>query len=135
MKCRFFGVLYIQTGKYYTVDHSIYLIHYSLIPDDVGCFTVSRKISPLKKFPESPESVGTTFLLFTHKNGTITNHATTLNTDDAQIIFSGEGQQSILDSDFDLQLPVKIIIHGFKGSGKDRGALLGVDAFLRMVRN
>jgi hypothetical protein len=79
--------------------------------------------------------VGTTFLLFTRKNATNINHAATLNIDDAEIIFSGEGQQSILDSNFDPRHPVKIIIHGFKGSGKDRGALSGVDAFLKLVRN
>jgi hypothetical protein len=104
------------------------------IADDVGCFTVPRKISPLKKSPESPESVGTTFLLFTRKNGNIINHAETLNIDDAQIIASGS-QQSMLESDFDIRRPVKMIIHGFRGSGKDRGALSGVDALLNLVRN
>jgi hypothetical protein len=113
----------------------LYRTLYVIIPDDVGCFTVPRKISPLKKFPESPETVGTTFLLFTRQNGTIINHAATLSIDDVQIISSGEGQQSILFSNFDTQRPVKIIIHGFRGSGKDRGALSGVDAFLNLVRN
>lgn len=106
---------------------------YALIPDDVGCFTAPRKISPLKKSPESPESVGTTFLLFTRKSGII-NHEETLNTDHAQIIASGS-QQTILESDFDLRRPVKLIIHGFRGSGRDKGALSGVDAFLNQVRN
>jgi hypothetical protein len=115
------------------LDH--YQVLYVIIPDNVGCFTMPRKISPLKKFPESPETVGTTFLLFTRQNGTIVNHAATLNTDDVQIISSGEGQQSILHSNFDTRRPVKIIIHGFRGSGKDRGALSGVDAFLNLVRN
>jgi ABC-type uncharacterized transport system fused permease/ATPase subunit len=78
--------------------------------------------------------VGTTFLLFTRKNGNTINHAEKLSIDDAQIITSGS-QQSILESDFDLQRPVKIIIHGFRGSGKDKGALSGVDAFLNLVRN
>jgi len=78
--------------------------------------------------------VGTTFLLFTRKNGDITNLAETLNIEGAQIITSGS-KQSLLESDFDLQRPVKIIIHGFKGSGKDKGALTGVDAFLNLVRN
>jgi len=78
--------------------------------------------------------VGTTFLLFTRKNGSIINHAETLNVVDAQIITSGS-KQSLKESDFDLRRPVKIIIHGFKGSGKDQGALAGVDAFLNLVRN
>jgi hypothetical protein len=78
--------------------------------------------------------VGTTFLLFTRKNGSIINHAETLNVEDAQIITSGS-KQSLLESDFDLRRPVKIIIHGYKGSGKDKGALAGVDAFLNLVRN
>jgi ABC-type uncharacterized transport system fused permease/ATPase subunit len=78
--------------------------------------------------------VGTTFLLFTRKNGSIINHAEKLNIVDAQIITSGS-KQSLKESDFDLRRPVKIIIHGFKGSGKDQGALAGVDAFLNLVRN
>lgn len=78
--------------------------------------------------------MGTTFLLFTRKNGNIINHAETLNIEDAQII-TGGSKQSLLESDFDLRRPVKIIIHGFRGSGKDKGALAGVDAFLNLVRN
>jgi hypothetical protein len=78
--------------------------------------------------------VGTTFLLFTRKNGNVINHAETLNIEDAQIIISGS-KQSLLESDFDLRRPVKIIIHGFRGSGKDKGALAGVDALLNLVRN
>jgi hypothetical protein len=78
--------------------------------------------------------VGTTFLLFTRKNGSIINHVKTLNIEDSQIIKSGS-QQSILESDFDLRRPVKIIIHGFRSSGKDKGALAGVDGFLNLVRN
>lgn len=79
--------------------------------------------------------MGTTFLLFTRKNGSIiVNHAETLNIEDAQII-TGGSKQSLLESDFDLRRPVKIIIHGFKSSGKEKGALAGVDAFLNLVRN
>jgi hypothetical protein len=78
--------------------------------------------------------VGTTFLLFTRKNGDIINHAERLNIEDAQII-TGGSKQSLLESDFDLRRPVKMIIHGFRGSGKDKGALAGVDAFLNLVRN
>ena len=78
--------------------------------------------------------MGTTFLLFTRKNGDIINRAETLNTEDAQIITIGS-KKFLLESDFDLRRPVKIIIHGFKGSGKDKGALAGVDAFLNLVRN
>jgi len=78
--------------------------------------------------------VGTTFLLFTRKNGKTINHTETLNIEDAQII-TGGSKQSLLESDFDLRRPVKIIIHGFRGSGKDKGALAGVDAFLNLVSN
>lgn len=29
---------------------------------------------------------------------------------------------------------MKVLIHGFKGTGKDRGALAGVQAFLALVK-
>ncbi|XP_069703414.1 pancreatic triacylglycerol lipase-like [Periplaneta americana] len=100
--------------------------------DVVGCFVVSRKISPLKKFPQSPAEVDTRFILFTRQNGSFVNHVETLNISDAQMIHIGDGQKSLLHSNFDPRRPTKLIIHGYMGSGKDRGALSGVDAFLKL---
>ncbi|PSN55090.1 hypothetical protein C0J52_01899, partial [Blattella germanica] len=97
--------------------------------DGIGCFVVSLKISPLKKFPESPKNVATKFYLFT-RNGSL-NHAETLNVDDALMIpADGNSLQTLLDSDFDPQKPLKMIIHGFQGSGIERGALVGIDSLL-----
>jgi hypothetical protein len=59
----------------------------------------------------------------------------TLNIDDSEIIFIDDGKQPILNSNFDPQRPVKVIIHGFKGSGRDKGAPSGVDALLKLVIN
>ncbi|KAJ9591619.1 hypothetical protein L9F63_001833 [Diploptera punctata] len=84
------------------------------------------------KFPEAPEVLETKFILFSSIN-TTHSHADTLNISDAHIINAdGNGLQYLLDSNFDPRRPLKMIIHGYKGSGRDGGTLLGVDAFLKM---
>nr|CAD7396776.1 unnamed protein product [Timema poppensis] len=87
--------------------------------DMVGCFTTQRKHSPLKKTPESPEIVDTKFWLYTPSNIT-----------SPQLIQYGDRLYSLEKSDFQYNLPVKVLIHGFKGSGKDKGAIRGAHAFL-----
>nr|CAD7193722.1 unnamed protein product [Timema douglasi] len=85
----------------------------------VGCFATQRKHSPLKKTPESPEIVDTKFWLYTPSNIT-----------SPQLIQYGDRLYSLEKSDFQYDLPVKVLIHGFKGSGKDKGAIRGAHAFL-----
>ena len=52
---------------------------------------------------------------------------------DAQLLQYGDGSESIKNSGFDPKKPLKVLIHGFKGSGKDKGALSGVKEFLKLV--
>lgn len=78
-----------------------------------------RKHSPLMKVPDSPEDVNTKFWLYRRENSS------------KQLIKYGDG--SIRQSSFNALLPVKILIHGYKGSGDDPGALEGATAFLKQV--
>lgn len=83
--------------------------------DIVGCFPMPRsQISPLKKPPQPPEAVDTKFLLLT-KN--------TLSKNITHLLKYGDQQKSLIDVNFNYSLPTKVIVHGFKGSGQDRGAL------------
>nr|CAD7589660.1 unnamed protein product [Timema genevievae] len=99
--------------------HQMPLLHHWWVTHMVGCFTTQRKHSPLKKTPESPEIVDTKFWLYTLSNIT-----------SPQLIQYGDRLYSLEKSDFQYDLPVKVLIHGFKGSGKDKGAIRGAQAFL-----
>ena len=92
----------------------------------VGCFSMPRsQLSPLKKIPQAPETVDTKFLLIT-RNLLLENSSDWL--------VYGDEQKSLKRSNFDTALPTKIIVHGFKGSGQDKGALDIADALLKLVR-
>lgn len=53
---------------------------------------------------------------------------------DAQLLQYGDNLESLSKSAFDPAKPSKVLIHGFKGSGKEKGALSGVQEFLKLVR-
>lgn len=82
------------------------------------------QISPLKKPPQPPEAVDTKFLLLT-KN--------TLSKNITHLLKYGDQQKSLIDVNFNYSLPTKVIVHGFKGSGQDRGALDISTALLELV--
>ncbi|KAK3910903.1 Pancreatic lipase-related protein 2 [Frankliniella fusca] len=86
----------------------------------VGCFSALN--NPLKRLPQSPESVDTKFWLMTRSNQTHT----------PQRLRYGDGLRSLLASDFDPGKTTRVLIHGFKGSAHDDGALAGAAAFLKM---
>nr|XP_018910383.1 PREDICTED: pancreatic triacylglycerol lipase-like isoform X2 [Bemisia tabaci] len=91
----------------------------------VGCFEGPRlRASPLKRQPQPPEVVDTKFFLFTRNNS-----RTGLQPD--LLAYDDEGQ-SLLNAKFKPKKPIKVIIHGFKGSGKDRGALDITHALLNL---
>ncbi|KAK6617215.1 hypothetical protein RUM44_005546 [Polyplax serrata] len=102
--------------------------------DVVGCFELPRKPS-LKKPPQSPEMVDTKFWLYTRS--TVTNLEVKYDDllilrKDAQLLYYGDDFESIKNSTFNPGKPSKVLIHGFKGSGKDKGALSGVKEFLKL---
>ncbi|VVC40073.1 Hypothetical protein CINCED_3A010000 [Cinara cedri] len=86
----------------------------------VGCFPVPRTgYSPIIKSPQSPDTVDTKFLVMTRENRS-----------DLISITYGDERVSMLNSNLKPGLPTKIIIHGYKGSGRDKGAKLLGDALL-----
>ncbi|XP_034241517.1 pancreatic triacylglycerol lipase-like [Thrips palmi] len=88
--------------------------------DMVGCFSALN--NPLKRLPQSPDSVDTKFWLMTRSNQTHT----------PQRIRYGDNLRSLSQSDFDPTKTTRVLIHGFKGSAHDDGALAGAAAFLKM---
>ncbi|XP_065226686.1 pancreatic triacylglycerol lipase-like [Planococcus citri] len=90
--------------------------------DMVGCFPMPRsQISPLKKPPQPPEAVDTKFILLTRNF---------IETNITNLLKYGDNQKSLLDANLDISLPIKLIVHGFKGSGQDRGAIEIATSFL-----
>lgn len=80
------------------------------------------KHSPLKKTPQSPETVDTKFWLFSRPNITT-----------PQLLTYGDRRQSIVNSNFDNTKATVLIAHGFKGSMNDRGAVLAITSLLKQV--
>ncbi|KAL5241245.1 hypothetical protein ACI65C_008655 [Semiaphis heraclei] len=88
--------------------------------DMVGCFPIPRtNYSPLMKSPQSPDTVDTKFLVMTRQNRS-----------DLILVTYGDQHVSMNNSNFRPELPTKIIIHGFKGSGHDKVAKLIGNALL-----
>jgi len=89
----------------------------------VGCFPVPRiSYSPLMKSPQSPDAVDTKFLVMTRQNRS-----------DLILVTYGDGHVSMMNSNLRPELPTKIIVHGFKGSGQDKVAKLLGNALLDVV--
>lgn len=89
----------------------------------VGCFPIPRtNYSPLMKSPQSPDAVDTKFLVMTRENRS-----------ELILITYGDEHVSMINSNLRSDLPTKIIVHGFKGSGRDKAAKLLGNALLDMV--
>ncbi|XP_076237419.1 pancreatic triacylglycerol lipase [Calliopsis andreniformis] len=87
--------------------------------DLVGCFADPPAHLTIKRPPEHPNVIQTRFLLYTR-----------LNRDSPNNLQYGDNMGSIVKSKFDAGKPLKIIIHGYKGSGSDVGAILLMQALL-----
>ncbi|KAL1116739.1 hypothetical protein AAG570_005211 [Ranatra chinensis] len=74
---------------------------------------------PLKKAPQSPTDLDTKFFLYTR-----IFQETEIRYDD--------GGKSLAGSGLDPRLPTRIVVHGFKGSLKDEGAVSLVDNLLKI---
>lgn len=89
----------------------------------VGCFPIPRSsYSPLMKSPQSPDAVDTKFLVMTRQNRS-----------DLIFVKYGDEYVSMMNSNLRPELPTKIIVHGFKGSGQDKVAKLLGNAILDVV--
>lgn len=115
----FYIILYIlhkNTLKYIQLKWKII--------ESVGCFADPPSRLTLKKSPEHPDVIQTRFLLYTRSKREFPKN---LRYDD--------DSKSILQSQFDSVKSLKVVIHGYKGSGSDIGAILMVQALLDLVIN
>ncbi|OAD58578.1 Pancreatic triacylglycerol lipase [Eufriesea mexicana] len=86
--------------------------------EQVGCFADPLPHLTLKRPPEHPNVIQTRFFLYTRSSR------------DSGSLRYDDDFKSVLQSQFDSVKPLKVIIHGYKGSGSDVGAILLVQAFL-----
>uniref|UniRef100_A0ABD2XJV1 phospholipase A1 n=1 Tax=Trichogramma kaykai TaxID=54128 RepID=A0ABD2XJV1_9HYME len=82
--------------------------------DHLGCFS-DRQPLALKRPPQHPSVIKTEFYLYTRANR-----------NEPDQLEYGDKLQSMKQTRFNASKPLKVVIHGYKGSGKNAG----VDAFL-----
>ncbi|XP_015592390.1 pancreatic triacylglycerol lipase isoform X2 [Cephus cinctus] len=87
----------------------------------VGCFVDSPQHLSLKRPPEHPNVINTRFLLYTRTGKEM-----------PEVIEYGDSFRSIIGSKFDFEKQLKVIVHGYKGSGNDEGAIFGARSFLAL---
>ncbi|XP_076632121.1 pancreatic triacylglycerol lipase [Colletes latitarsis] len=87
--------------------------------DHVGCFADPPPYLTLKRPPEHPSVIQTRFLLYTSDKR-----------ESPENLRYDEDFKTILQSQFDAKKPLKIVIHGYKGSGSDVGSILLVQGLL-----
>ena len=89
----------------------------------VGCFADPPPALSLKRAPEHPDLIQTRFLLYTREKRKV-----------PEVLDYGDDLKSIGASRYNATKKLKVIIHGFKGSGNDLGAILGAQSLLELVR-
>lgn len=99
------------------------LITFSFVLETVGCFELPRSRSPLQKEPEAPEMIGTKFYLFRRN----------INFSEPEVLHYGDGGESVKKSKFNASQPLKLIIHGYMSKWNEKGALMGANAYLKIV--
>uniref|UniRef100_A0A1I8GCF6 Lipase domain-containing protein n=1 Tax=Macrostomum lignano TaxID=282301 RepID=A0A1I8GCF6_9PLAT len=87
-----------------------FLVKTSVCYGDLGCFSIKGKYfnllhRPVVVVPQSPEVIGTKFLLFTRRNPA----------SPAELHY--KNAKSVLRSRFSNRRPTKLVIHGFLGKG------------------
>jgi hypothetical protein len=88
-----------------------------------GCFRDEGPFDYLDTLPASPESIATTFTLYTRKDS--------INGEKLDF----DNSSSLLKSNFNSSNAIKIIIHGFGSSGKRPWVLQMTEALLFMVKS
>ncbi|XP_054009605.1 pancreatic triacylglycerol lipase-like [Hylaeus anthracinus] len=87
--------------------------------DLVGCFADPPPRLTLKRPPQHPSEIQTRFFLYTREKR-----------ESPETLQYDENFKSNLQSRFNAKKPLKVSIHGYKGSGSDVGSLLLVRALL-----
>ncbi|XP_033224046.1 pancreatic triacylglycerol lipase-like isoform X2 [Belonocnema kinseyi] len=80
----------------------------------VGCFVDPPQHLTLKRPPQHPNEIKTRFLLYTRKQREVPD-----------VIYYGDNSLSIEKSGFNSSKALKVVVHGYKGSGTDLGAING----------
>lgn len=94
----------------------------------MGCFADPQRPNiSLKRRPEDPSVIQTKFLLYTRENRE--KH------EEPELLHYDDDTKSITKSRFNATKPLKVIVHGFKGSGSDVGGILGANSLLNLVNN
>ncbi|KAG7212631.1 hypothetical protein KM043_012917 [Ampulex compressa] len=87
--------------------------------DHVGCFSDPPPHLSLKRRPESPSVIQTKFMLYTRNNRQT-----------PEMLVYSDDSYSLRKSHFNATRALKVVIHGFKGSGSDPGVFQIVKSFL-----
>ncbi|XP_072757849.1 pancreatic triacylglycerol lipase [Anoplolepis gracilipes] len=87
--------------------------------DLVGCFADPPQHLSIKRPPEHPRVIQTRFFLYTR-----------VDRQNPEPLQYGDNLRSIVHSRFNVTKHLKVLIHGYKGSGSDIGAILGVNLLL-----
>ncbi|CAL1682156.1 unnamed protein product [Lasius platythorax] len=87
--------------------------------DLVGCFADPPQHLSIKRPPEHPSVIQTRFFLYTR-----------VDRQNPEPLQYGDDLRSIVHSRFNITKHLKVLIHGYKGSGSDIGAILGVNLLL-----
>lgn len=94
-------------------------IHFT---DMIGCFADPPPQLSLRRSPEHPSVIQTRFFLYTRADP-----------QNPQPIQYGDDLKSILHSQFNATKHLKVLIHGFKGSGSDTGMMLAINSLCDIV--
>ncbi|XP_018375101.1 PREDICTED: pancreatic lipase-related protein 2-like [Trachymyrmex cornetzi] len=87
--------------------------------DLLGCFADPPQHLSIKRAPEHPSVIQTRFFLYTRADR-----------QKPEPLQYGDDLKSIVHSRFNVSKPLRVLIHGFKGSGSDVGAILGINFLL-----
>ncbi|KAL0099846.1 hypothetical protein PUN28_019928 [Cardiocondyla obscurior] len=87
--------------------------------DLVGCFADPPPHLSIKRPPEHPNFIQTKFYLYSRAE----RH-------EPKLLEYGDNLKSIEHSHFNVSKPLKVLIHGFKGSGSDAGTMLAINLLL-----
>ncbi|XP_067213841.1 pancreatic triacylglycerol lipase-like [Linepithema humile] len=90
--------------------------------DLVGCFADPPQHLSIRRPPEHPRVIQTRFFLYTRTDR-----------QDPQVLQYGDNQKSIVHSQFNTSKPLKVLIHGYKGSGSDASFVHGINLLLDTV--
>lgn len=94
----------------------------ALRPEMLGCFSERMQPLALKRPPQHPSVIKTQFYLYTREKRK-----------DPDRLEYGDELESMNQASFNASKKLRVIIHGFKGSGNNEEAIAGAHAFLDLV--